>query len=246
MKERPLLFSAPMVRAGLKDRKSQTRRICQARTQNEADIMAGAIMDDMNGADDGIHEKATWERFGCPYGLPGDRLWVRETWKTCLAYDDYSPSQIDSGAAVQWLADGAKRLNGPEAFGRTRVSIHMPRWASRLTLVVVAVRCERLQDITETDAWKEGIGTEGKPLEALANLCIIYPKTDLGRLAADDMTLFQFGDDRKTLSDYEKVVSTTGRGCFAYLWESINGPGAWARNPWVWVVEFRRIANPTN
>lgn len=95
--------------------------------------------------------------FTCPYGGPGDEMWVKETWKTCALYDDCSPSQIDSGAALLWLADGSKRLNGPEEFGRTRVSIHMPRWASRITLAVENVRAQRVSEISEQDALAEGI-----------------------------------------------------------------------------------------
>lgn len=69
-----------------------------------------------------------------------------------------------------------------------------------------------------------------------------FPDTNIGSLAADDPKLFHFGDDHTQRSDYERVVSTTGRGCFAYLWESINGPGSWAKNDFVWVIQYKRIA----
>lgn len=86
----------------------------------------------------------------------GDHLWCRETWRTSEPYDPYSPSQIDSGAAVQWRADGSSRLNGPENWGRWRPSIFMPKWATRQWLEVTEVRQERLQEISVEDIIAEG------------------------------------------------------------------------------------------
>ncbi len=116
----------------------------------------------------------------------------------------------------------------------------MPREYSRITLEIVSVRVERLHDISEADCWAEGIGDQQRPLQSFANLCIQFPNTDLQRLAADDWRLFHFSTDLASC-DCGKVISTTGRGCYAYLWESINGPGSWAKNPFLWVIEFRRV-----
>ena len=164
-------------------------------------------------------------RLRCPHGQPGDQLWVRET---------FQPAP--GGGWWYREEDRPRAIKTP-----WKPSIFMPRAASRLTLEIVATRAERLQDISEDDAWAEGIGEKGKPLAALFNVCMNFPKLNIGRLAADDPSLFGFGSDHKTPTDYEKVTWTNGRGVYAALWESINGPGSWEANPWVWVVEFKRI-----
>lgn len=134
--ERPILFSAPMVRAILEGRKTQTRRIVK-------------------------HQPLPWvgpDPPGwpppCPYGQLGDRLWVRETWA--------QPTSLDPGPTF-YRADYPSCVprqfeNVPPAEAvRWRPSIHMPRWASRITLDVTGVRIERLQDISEADAMAEGV-----------------------------------------------------------------------------------------
>lgn len=121
MADRPILFSAPMVRAMLAGTKTQTRRVAKPKRSIEP------MTDE------------------CPYGQPGDLLWVRETWAWYGCERD--PRE------VLYRADTS---NLPESHGRWRPSIHMPRWASRITLRVTGVRVERLQDITEVDAIAEG------------------------------------------------------------------------------------------
>ncbi|TQK10218.1 hypothetical protein [Herbaspirillum sp. SJZ107] len=190
MKERPILFTGPMVRAILDGSKTQTRRIAKE--------FAGR--DDLD---------AILKRFpnqnGCPHGQPGDRLWVRETfghpWHH--AQPDYFYRATD--AAVETHPD----------FGRWTPSIHMPRRASRILLEITGVRVERLQDISEADAWAEGI-------EAFDG-------------ALEDMAIFEMA--RRTGRPFEDAATT-----YAALWESINGAGSWDANPWVWVIEFKRVA----
>lgn len=135
MAERPILFTAPMVRAILAGRKTQTRRIAKE--------FAGR--DDLD---------AILRRFpnqnGCPHGQPGDRLWVRETW----AYGIHAlAARRDEDGPFVYAADGTTHGRLCE---RWRPSIHMPRFACRLLLDVAAVRVERLQDISEADAQAEG------------------------------------------------------------------------------------------
>ena len=125
----------------------------------------------------------------CPYGRVGDHLWVRETW----APHTWPPT----GPSYQYAADD--QYPAPE---RWRPSIHMPRAASRITLEVVSVRVERLNDISEEDAIAEGC------------------PYGVGGWMVDPAV----GDKQ-----------------FPTLWERINGPGSWDANPWVWVVEFKRI-----
>lgn len=203
MKERPILFSAPMVRATLGGSKTQTRRIVKPQpdiVSNSGKLAVAYTPDD--------------ERLGrlgknipCPYGLLGNRLWVRETWRTDASLNDKAPHCF-AGWPVRYEADGTVLKHG--AFyglidGKTRVSIHMPRWASRIQLDIVGVRVERLQDISEADAKAEGCQVPS----------IIYP------------------DEPRNSYCYAEQ--------FRLLWESLNGPGSWDANPWVWVIEFRRI-----
>lgn len=152
-----MLFSAPMVRACLNDSKTQTRRIVRP--------MRGFAHNNICRPDMAAEPGAVWwhgasERVGClqacPYGVPGDRLWVKETWRTLKAYDALPPSRVPREGAQIWCdADG--KPPAATGWGRTRQSIFMPRWASRLTLEVVSVRVERLQEITEADALAEGV-----------------------------------------------------------------------------------------
>lgn len=156
-KSRPILFSGPMVRAILDGRKTQTRRA----VKDVPDwCLSGDVAAITNGAGEwAISQLGTRPRvwppdpksgFTCPYGQPGDELWVRETWRPLSEFD---PSP-ETGAAY-WADShvGLERRNGD---AKWRPSIHMPRWASRITLTVTAVRVERLQDISEADAIAEG------------------------------------------------------------------------------------------
>jgi len=146
VKERPILFSAPMVRAILSDAKTQTRRVVSAR-----------------------HDSYTVP-VSCPYGSPGDVLWVRETW----GLFDREAIGGEKGYGVAWRAthpsldDGAEWIDGPVDYPATikasekwRPSIHMPRWVCRLRLRVTSVRVERLHDISEADAMAEGVSSPG-------------------------------------------------------------------------------------
>lgn len=167
MKERPILFSGPMVRAILDERKKQTRRVVKL------------ALDEVVHSPWNHPESARWgwltgkagvayvdnER-NCPYGQPGDRLWVRETWYC----DDYRV-QADSGGfqkppfnspeelaeVMYFRADGEPKFEGDDKPNFWCPSIHMPRWASRITLEVTDMRAQRLLDITVADAVAEGI-----------------------------------------------------------------------------------------
>jgi len=173
MKERPILFSAPMVRALLAGTKTQTRRVVSGLSKrfplvNLADVapsrFSGRFDDPASWgwayAEDGAHAPlASWLTW-CPYGQPGDRLWVRErhapaadcwgAWGRRMDGDSSGPDPV-----IHYAADG-----GDPFVERWRPSIHMPRWASRITLEVGAVRVERLQDISEADAVAEGVYTD--------------------------------------------------------------------------------------
>ncbi len=150
MKERPILFSAPMVRALLAGTKTQTRRALRNGTwwtpEHGVIRMAPAGL-----ACTGFAHVA------CPYGVPGDRLWVRETFAGSIAYERHGYALKDWGNKLWYVADGEPRSG---QWTRPRPSIHMPRCLSRITLEVTGVRVERLQDISEADAQAEGCALE--------------------------------------------------------------------------------------
>lgn len=155
MRERPILFSAPMVRAILSGQKTQTRRIA-SKAVRHPDLgnlyTPGALV--MEREPQHVIDRA------CPYGQPGDRLWVRETWQ----HANHPDGPYRSGVTVHYRADyiddphGPGGEKSPEGRYRTwRPSIHMPRAASRITLEITGVRVERLRDISEADALAEGL-----------------------------------------------------------------------------------------
>lgn len=230
---RPILFSGPMVRALLDGRKTQTRRIVKAKDSDSSRcITLPMLMKNVNewrlqdGRWFGIDGYDTLVFCDCPYGKPGDRIWVRETWCSpggnqvgyaadgkcgALCGDgDGGEFFLEHGRIVEspgyrecFPASGAKSWGLEKYGGRWRPSIHMPRRFSRLTLEITGVRVERLNVISSADAEDEGVTLFGED----------------NRIG--DETLYQAG--------------------FRKLWESINGEGSWAANPWVWVVEFKVV-----
>ena len=149
---RPILFKDEMVRAILDGRKTQTRRVMKPQPEGGLDFTPFAPFGVVNGKGNPLI---------CRHGQPGDRLWVRETWQhlhnegqKADQFEQWQQNSID----CFYLADESSPNNKPMS-GRWRPSIHMPRWASRITLEITDVRVERLQDISNEDAVAEGIGT---------------------------------------------------------------------------------------
>jgi hypothetical protein len=174
VKERPILFSGTLVRALLDDRKTQTRRIMKmvgtaAEKIGEATAKGARFerYDRGDGTDHGHFRIVTSSDVAfnawCPYGVPGERLWVREAWAVDDSLDLVRPSDLlFSGrrpVRIHYCADGPK----PAGFGKTRAPIHMPRLASRLTLEITEVRVQRLQEICEEDARAEGVHIRHPP-----------------------------------------------------------------------------------
>ncbi|HHG4657565.1 hypothetical protein ACSEVX_17190 [Pseudomonas aeruginosa] len=221
MKERPILFTGPMVRAILEGRKTVTRRVMKYQPHEDASVTVGnyniTVVDRHGEQQPGPEAFGAWwsdgER-GCisPHGQPGDRLWVREAWAADAQVDAIAPRDLSQGEPIWYPADFSVRQTGCSMIskGRGRPSIHMPRWASRILLEITAVRVERLQDISEEQALAEGV--RGEPCDHARQAC-----SDIGC----------WGD--------------TAKGAFGFLWEQLNGAGAWQANPWVWVVEFKRV-----
>lgn len=231
IKERPILFSAPMVRAILDGRKTQTRRILKNQPPAE-DYQLSWLINTTDSDKKNLQGKAHWINmkgkqnkesdifFDCPYGKIGERLWVRETF--CVVDDTQFEGDkwIDYRATPRYLgshpAGWDNDPENPEAL-TWKPSIHMPRWASRILLEITNVRVEQLQDISEEDAIAEGIEPHfagWKPYRT-----------------------FFYEADGITPSNYFEDP----RHSYMQLWESINGQGSWDLNPWVWVVEFKRI-----
>lgn len=221
IKERPILFKGEMVRAILEGRKTQTRRVVKLPKNHVwGNFFDGQVCPENDLSSLGYPV----DELRCPYGQTGDRLWVRETWQGPLVDDDIEerPVDLESPKYCAYAADGSKAPEFMDADDnlqrRWRPSIHMPRWASRITLEITGVRVERLQKISDANAISEGV--EGHYIE-------------------DDWYWRNY-----RLTDEEAAVSpmlTCPRESFRSLWESISGPGSWMENPWVWVIEFKRV-----
>jgi hypothetical protein len=227
MKTTPLLMRPELVAATIDGRKTMTRRIAK----NIEELPNGMITPKA-----GYTPRRTSDQVSyCPYGKPGDLIWIKEPWRIgawdentgqiCIDYKDGPRKewvQVPDGdvferlwiqcsdelaaKGVQYDSDGQYRWEPGESPLRWRSPLHMFQWASRLTLVIEDVRLERLQDISEEDA-----RAEGAPFE-------------LGKL--ESMILGA------------KAMYRSG---FVRLWQSINGPGSWEANPFVWVISYRAI-----
>lgn len=238
MSDRPILFSAPMVRALLAGSKTQTRRIVKfpAKWVPCLEDEADAYNHNRGYGPVGLHieprgraitdaTEGTYDVLTCPYGAPGDRLWVRETWRTLARYDGAAPRDVPVGEMVQHVAEEADRIR---PWGCGRPSIFMPRWASRITLEVTGMRVERLNAISEADAVAEGITSSVKH---------VAMNTYLPRYGAPGVPCVRADEERSEGEDFHE----TAAAAYRTLWESINGAGSWDANPWVWCVEFRRV-----
>ncbi len=221
---RPILFSGEMVRAILDERKTQTRRVIDLRQFGRSDTPGYEWhFRDRRALWNDVSTHLLVDKF-CPYGKPGDRIGVRETWHELdpdMRHDAYKGKYEITGIGgrravncVSYRADCDRESDGIRAeYGyKWRPSIHMPRWASRITLEIKSVRVERLQDISNADAIAEGL---------------------------------EFSESFGGTYRCPDGLVCSARGAFFRLWDSINGkkPGrSWDANPWVWAIEFRRVA----
>jgi hypothetical protein len=209
MKERPILMNAAMVRAVLDGGKMQTRRVWKLPNWAEWDLIEGG--EEKGNLVPKDQKNRGWysvDEVACPYGQVGDRLWVRESgWQRMKASGTFNAYYYSASVSDK----EREYLNSyPQSFKR-RPSIHMPRWASRITLEITNVRVERLLDISEADAIAEGI--QRTPLGNL--ITFVVPGTPIEKLGA--------------------------RAAYWALWNLINGPASSDKNPWVWVIEFKQL-----
>jgi hypothetical protein len=241
-REKPILFSGPMVRSILDGKKTQTRRVvkCCCNTTHLDRLLGDWTLSKPPHKWDGqpmwrVHGRkpidGDWvEEFqtdvddnasavvSCPYGQPGDRLWVREAFARPLHGDSRRDTPMRSWPAVYRADVGidqhfdCQNYRMHDSDFRWRPSIHMPRWASRITLEITNVRVERLQEISKADARAEGV--------------------EPGCLTCGENCVDRGGCG---------YCRPAYRDSFAYLWTKLNGRESWDVNPWVWVVEFRRL-----
>ncbi len=226
-KERPIIFSGEMVRAILDGRKMQTRRVVKPQPdffEPDATWLAGAgHSGDGWYVASGEYPDEGSEFYACPYGKPGNRLWVRETWLQ-MDRDHWSvPDSLPAGEGPRGIVYRASCKTTPDgeqarlAYGyKWRPSIHMPRWASRITLAVTGVQVERLKNIGQWGARAEGVRV--RPDGRFGCFCCTS-KDELGFVIA--------------------------KHAFGHMWNRINAKRGfgWDTNPWVWVIEFRRLTN---
>jgi len=217
MRERGMIFNADMVRAVLNGSKTQTRRIMKVQPHSP-DFGLLRITDSTKRADIGKYHWAesnatgTHTRsalFSCPFGAVGDRLWVRETFSGHYIDDDQIQDIKDGRDKASDLCEyRADYPNGAQAHEGWTPSIHMPRWASRITLEITGVRVERLQVISQADAIAEGAPPSHPSIDAVSR-------------------------------DYD--FPDFSRSWFGQTWWSIYGEESWQANPWVGVIEFKRV-----
>ena len=235
-RSRPILFSGEMVRAILDGRKTQTRRVVKPQPANGCEYV-------INGAGTmAIHRgvvprpvlvplaKPKHEHvhcLPCPYGQPGDELWVREAWRPLYLGYDYcdveyradAPTRIERACFGERSREQAHLFGEKSGWGMSWCTpIHMPRWASRLTLRITDVRVERVQDISHDDAELEGVDMH------------------------DSMT---YAGEVTQVYSCAGFTGNSPRDVFAQIWDSINaarGHG-WDANDWVWALTLERINN---
>ncbi|HBY7210823.1 TPA: hypothetical protein MI602_21195 [Klebsiella pneumoniae] len=233
MKERGMIFNGEMVRALLDGRKTQTRRPVKfpVHDKNLGCELAGNEL---------AGELSAGNYLNSAFGKPGDRIWVRETFQGPLFDYDLMDSYCKDATPFEkpefcvYKADG---VPAPEFYDADdelhccwRPSIHMPRWACRILLEITDVRVERLNAISEEDAQREGVHTE------------VWDQTVVARKYAARDEFFQFwSEDMPHYVEMNQLYQFS----FRSLWESIYGAENWLANPWVWVIEFKRVEGGT-
>ncbi|CAM7184004.1 Morphogenetic protein [Klebsiella pneumoniae] len=220
-----MIFNAEMVRALLDGRKTQTRRPIKWKQTRFTEIGEREDGSKWPWSEDAEHACDFWHP--CPFGAVGDRIWVREAFRVHSRATDVATLVYKASERNSWT-EQTRRVpvavcNKPATPEKWTPSLHMPRWASRIMLEITGVRVERLNAISPEDAESEGLertnftGFGDEP--GLPS----YPEPDV-----------YFDPLKKQWKEYPPEA-------FAGLWESIYGEGSWKANPWVWVIEFKRV-----
>jgi len=243
--ERPMLFSGHMVCPTLDGRKTQTRRAIKNATGDFWDhaayspVVAGGAIQGWRDPEGRLFSEGAPCPV-CPHGVPGDRLWVREKWHTCphcpdgfIAYGAGGFRQSVPGVVASNHTCALPLSRKCAAHG-WKPSIHMPRWASRITLEIVDVRVERLNAITQDGALAEGATWTDNGVTEAARM------RGQSTAEADKWGQAKAGWSHEGETDPDHCLGSA-RGSFWHLWESIYGPDSWDRNPWVWVITFKKV-----
>lgn len=239
--EKPIIYSTPMVQAILEGRKTKTRRVCHRNFETLEEVIP---VPRVLGMEEYLGKyRFTWESgddaiIKCPYGQPGDILWVRESFakigmteifsgrksesyvykagRMVISSKTNSVESIVNGTAVSEISHGFDH----NPTGKWKPPIFMPKEACRILLKITDVRVELLQDISEPDAKAEGV-----LFDTLFKSYICY-QCDKGHIGADNLC--------------ENGFFSTAKKSFQSLWKSIYGIESWNSNPWVWVITFEK------
>lgn len=230
--EIPVLFKTPMVQRILVDRKNMTRRLRGLKYINEHPdnwefLNTSDKLDFPRPADckypdrlwykwTNIHNNGKSFITQCPYGKPGDILWVRENWCEPVLCDGFEKDYYYQADDIKVTDFASRFINF-----KWKPSIHMPRKACRILLQVEEIRVERLQDITEADAIAEGIHPDSGGWKSYE---IIHEGKHKGEVNPHSIV-----PNRSPITSYKE------------LWQSINGLDSWDKNPWLWVVKFKKL-----
>lgn len=244
MKETPILFTPEHIRAILDDKKMQTRRVLMVPHKNDD----GKIVMEQpsSGQDHGVFRNGQWELWGklnedgrgllyewgftCPYGVPGDRLWVRERYRHSFKGNtpDACHYLADAGTS-RWLQACSREHALESWLGSFKSAMFMPKWAARLWLEITDVRVERVQEVSEKDALAEGV----------------VPN----KMTEQDIADIQISDCSPSIKELARAMGPgefTAKFNYQMLWDDINakrkgGVFAWRMNPFVWAITFKRI-----
>lgn len=216
-KEAGLMFKAPLVRAILEGRKTQTRRVLKPQPAPNHPHDGGTKWVQERGLHvpvGSVGHLSVREKMGlrCPMGQPGDRIYVRETWANGI---HALAAERDEDGPFVYAADGDLAVQG-RLGERWKPAIHMPKYAARIWLEITGVRVERLQDMSKADAVRDG---------------------GLHQLPATGRYVVNQGDQYFGMATHDPLE------LFREIWESTGGD--WAANPWVWVIDFKRIKQET-
>ncbi|HFD8275425.1 TPA: hypothetical protein ACF6GX_002050 [Raoultella ornithinolytica] len=228
MKERGMIFNGEMVRALLDGRKTQTRRIMKVQPEpsksrpgdfwfSSKKLESMVHVSDLAPGNSPIVDcHLFFQEHCCPFGAVGDRIWVREAFRVHSRATDVATLVYKASERNSWTEQTHRVpvavCNKPATPEKWTPSLHMPRWASRITLEITDVRVERLNSISEEDATAEGVPPAGSLLPDYQGT-FLTPNGDFA----------------------------TAKVAFQRLWESIYGEDSWKANPWVWVIKFKRI-----
>ncbi|KKM82535.1 hypothetical protein LCGC14_1318540 [marine sediment metagenome] len=245
-KARPILFSGEMVRPVLLGDKSQTRRVMKpqpvlvdnGQTWDWPKIIKRVGGHDISAASWAANLKDPHVKESCPYGKPGDHLWVREAFYVDLETDVFYHADYSTHDALAAFAD---------AGAHWKPSIHMPRWASRITLEITDVRAERVQEISEEDAKAEGIEFRGSYWLGGKGTLQCWPTAQRAFRALWD-SIYAIPKPRhvtingkKVITHYESFPFSGKPGTFTFR----GKPHIVTSNPWVWAVELKRNEGDT-